>query len=78
MSHTRGGIMSHNEGNYEPQGVSWLGSTGLRILYRMVETLSVGRFLTWQSSMNPLFLRRVTVLFTDETLTFSFRARFAT
>ena len=34
--------MNHNEGNYEPQGVTWLGSTGLRILYRMVETLSVG------------------------------------
>ena len=46
---------------------------GLRILYRMVETLSVGRFLMWQSLMNPLFLRPVTVLFTDETLTFSFR-----
>ena len=70
--------MNHNEGNYEPQGVTWLGSTGLRILYRMVETLSVGRFLTWQSSMNPLFLSPVTVLFTDETLTFSFRARLAT
>ena len=55
--------MNHNEGNYEPQGVTWLGSTGLRILYRMVETLSVGRFLTWQSSMNPLFLSPVTVLF---------------
>ena len=55
-----------------------LGSTELRILYRMVETLSVGRFLTWQSSMNPLFLSPVTVLFTDETLTFSFRARLAT
>ena len=44
----------------------------------MVETLSVGRFLMWQISMNPLFLSPVTVLFTDETLTFSFRARLAT
>ena len=70
--------MSRREGIYEPLGVSGLGSTGLRILYRMVETLSVGRFLTWQSSMNPLFLRPVTALFTDETLTFSFRARLAT
>ena len=43
--------MSHDEGYYEPQGVSWLGSTGLRILYRMVETLSVGRFLTWSPSL---------------------------
>ena len=32
--------MSHYEGNYEPLGVSGLGSTGLTILYRMVETLS--------------------------------------
>lgn len=70
--------MSHREGIYELQGVSGLGSTGLRILYRMVETLSAGRFLTWQSSMKPLFLSPVTVLFTEDTLTFSFRARFAT
>ena len=70
--------MSHSEGIYEPLGVSGLGSMGLRILYRMVETLSVGRFLMWQISMNPLFLSPVTVLFTDETLTFSFRARLAT
>ena len=66
--------MSHEEGIFEPLGVSGLGTTGLRILYRTVEALSVGRFLTWQSSMKPLFLRPETVLFTDETLTFSFHA----
>ena len=35
--------MSRREGIYEPLGVSGLGSTGLRILYRMVEALSVCR-----------------------------------
>ena len=69
--------MSHREGNYEPQEASWLGSRGLSILYMMVKTLPADAFLTWQSSMKPLFLRPVTALFTDETLTFSFRARLA-
>ena len=48
--------MNHNEGNYEPLGVSWLGSKGLRIMYRMVEALSVGRFLTWSPSFYHLWM----------------------
>ena len=41
----------------------------------MVKILSVGRFLTWQSSMKPLFRRDTTILLSDERLMFSFFAR---
>ena len=68
------GIVSHGEGNYEPQGESGFGSTGRRILYMMVQTLSVGLLEMWQSSIKPLFLMLAISLFIDERLTFSFLA----